>query len=258
MSQLNTQQLRDYPKHVTQVYLYGTCLVDTLFPQSGIDAIELLERQGIEVIYPQKQSCCGQPAYNSGYTDQAKDVAREQAALFPLDIPIVVISGSCGGMMRHHYQTLLKDDPTMATFGDRIFEFSEFLVNVLNISLDDKGDPERVALHTSCAARREMGSHITSQKLLKQLSNVEVIVHDKQSECCGFGGTFSLKHGDISIAMVTDKTQHLIDSGASTYVSADWGCMMNINCALEYQQQPMRGEHIASYLLSRLTTGEQS
>lgn len=256
MTQLNSQHLRTYPKQPKQVYLFGTCLVDSFFPDSGMDAITLLEQQGIEVLYPQGQSCCGQPAYNSGYQDEAKAVALAQVKQFPLDIPIVVISGSCGGMMRHHYLELLDDVPEISAFCDRIFEFTEFLMHALHLKLTDQGQPERVALHTSCAARREMGVHITGNQLLSQLDNVELITHDYESECCGFGGTFSVKHGDISAAMVADKTKHLLNANVVQYVSADHGCMMNINGALEYQKQSLRGEHIASYLLRRTQTNE--
>lgn len=256
MTKLNSQHLRDYPKNPKQVYLFGTCLVDSFFPDSGMDAIALLEQQGIEVLYPQGQSCCGQPAYNSGYQDEAKAVALKQVRQFPLDIPIVVISGSCGGMMRHHYLDLLDDVPEIGTFCDRIFEFTEFLIHALRLKLNDQGQPERVALHTSCTARREMGVHITGNQLLSQLDNVELITHDYESECCGFGGTFSVKHGDISAAMVADKTKHLLNADVVQYVSADHGCMMNIDGALDYQKQSLRGEHIASYLLRRTQINE--
>ena len=256
MTTLNTQHLRYYPAKPSQVYLYGTCLADALYPDSGIDAITFLEQQGIEVIFPQGQTCCGQPAYNSGYQDEAKAVALAQVAQFPLDIPIVIISGSCGGMMRHHYPDLLKDEKlkggaSIQAFCDRIFEFTEFLVNVLKIKLTDQGEPEKIALHTSCAARREMGVHITGKKLIEQLDNVELITHKYESECCGFGGTFAVKHGDISAAMVKDKTANLLDADVVRYVSADWGCMTNIDGSLEFQKKSLRGEHIASYLLNR-------
>ena len=251
MTTLNTQHLRVYPVKPDKVYLYGTCLADTLFPNSGIDAITFLEQQGIEVIYPMGQTCCGQPAYNSGYQDEARKVALAQMKQFPLDIPIVIISGSCGGMMRHHYPDLLDGKINVNQFCERIFEFTEFLVHVLKVRLTDNGPHEKVALHTSCAARREMGVHITGQSLLKQLGNVTLITHKNESECCGFGGTFSVKHADISGAMVADKTQSLLEADVVRYITADNGCMMNINGALEYQHQSMRGEHIASYLLSR-------
>lgn len=249
---------RAYPPKPARVYLYGTCLADALFPQSGLDAIAFLERQGVEVLFPQGQSCCGQPAYNSGYEAEARAVARHQINQFPLDIPIVVISGSCGGMLRHHYLDLLKGeaDLEVEAFCGRIFEFTEFLTCVLAVKLEDRGAPERVALHTSCAARREMDVHITGKALLDQLDQVEIVEHAYASECCGFGGTFAIKHGDISGAMVQDKTRHLLASDAVRYVSADWGCMMNINGALEHQESAFRGEHIASYLLRRTGGGE--
>ncbi|WP_198555505.1 (Fe-S)-binding protein [Colwellia sp. 75C3] len=260
MQQVNTQHLRNYPKKPKQVYLFGTCIVDSFFPDSGMDAIELLEREGIEVIYPQGQSCCGQPAYNSGYKEEAKAVALVQVKQFPLDIPVVVISGSCGGMMRHHYLDLLGDsvgdlvgnNAEITNFCQRVFEFTEFLVHVLRLKPIDQGPKERVALHTSCAARREMGVHITGNKLISQLANVELVLHDYESECCGFGGTFAVKHADISAAMVADKSKNLVASDVVRYVSADHGCMMNINGALDYQKESLRGEHIASYLLKRI------
>ncbi|MCP3675399.1 MAG: (Fe-S)-binding protein [Gammaproteobacteria bacterium] len=249
---------RNYPPKPKQVYLFATCLVDMFAPHSGLDAIKLLERQGLEVLFPQEQSCCGQPAYNSGYEEDAKKVAEAQIKLFPLEIPIVVLSGSCAGMMRHHYLKLFKDRPEMQHFCDRIFELTEFLVNVARVQLTDKGTKESVALHTSCAARREMGVHKTSRELLGQLDNVTLVTHDYESECCGFGGTFSIKHPDISAAMVTDKCNHLEITQTSRYISADWGCMLNINGALEYQHKSFKGEHIASYLLERTITETRS
>ena len=146
---------------------------------------------------------------------------------------------------------LLKGEPGINEFCERIFEFTEFIVNVLKIKLIDKGAPEKVALHTSCAARREMGVHITGRELLNQLDNVTLITHENESECCGFGGTFSVKHGDISGAMVADKSENLLKADVVRYVSADNGCMLNIDGALEYQKKDLRGQHIASYLLER-------
>lgn len=256
LNPMSSLPLRLYPAKPSKVYLYGTCLIDSLYPDSGIAAIELLESQGIEVIFEQAQSCCGQPPYNSGYAHQAARVADAQVALFPLPIPIVVLSGSCAGMMRHHYPKLLIDH-ALGAFCERVFELSEFLYHVLNIQLKDKGAPERIALHTSCAARREMHSHISCQKLLQQLTNVTLVEHQDANECCGFGGTFALKHGDISAAMVQDKTHNLLSVKVDRYVSADWGCMANINGALAKQQAPLEGMHIASYLWQRMG-GEKS
>ena len=250
--------MRIYPAKPSKVYFYATCLVDMFDPQAGLDAITLLEQQGIEVIFVEKQTCCGQPAYSSGYDKQAKQVAQSQIDLFPESWPVVVLSGSCGGMMHHHYRRLFKGDSNQAmvdAFCDRVFELTEFLVNVCRASLIDQGDKSVVVMHTSCAARREMNVHLTATQLLEQLDNVEIREQAYESECCGFGGTFAVRHPDISQAMVEDKTQHLCETEASELVSADWGCLLNINGALEYQNKALRGVHLASFLLAR--TGGQ-
>ena len=238
-----------------QVYLFGTCVVDVFFPEAGMDAIHLLEREGIRVDFPQGQSCCGQPAYTSGYTEQAREVARAQLKLFANDWPVVVTSGSCAGMFREHYPDLFKDEPDMLAkvkhLAARTYELAEFLLHVCQVRLKDQGAPVQVALHTSCSARREMNTHVHGRALLAQLQGVERLDHDHESECCGFGGAFSVRLPDISGLMVLDKTTALKDSGASEVVSADCGCLMNINGALEKQGESLRGEHLASFLLRR-------
>ncbi|MFT6925010.1 MAG: L-lactate dehydrogenase complex protein LldE [Psychromonas sp.] len=246
--------MRIYPAKPDQVYFYATCLVDLFDPQAGLDAITLLEQQGVEVHFIEKQTCCGQPAYSSGYNQQAKQIAQSQMDLFTENWPVIVLSGSCGGMMHHHYRRLFKDDqnlPEVDSFCDRVFELTEFLVSVCRVQLQDRGESTSVVMHTSCAARREMNVHVTATQLLSQLDNVEIREQAYESECCGFGGTFAVRHPDISQSMVEDKTQHLSDTKAEDFVSADWGCLLNINGALEYQGNPMRGRHLASFLLAR-------
>jgi L-lactate dehydrogenase complex protein LldE len=252
---------RQYPSEKpSRVYLFGTCVVDLFYPEAGMDAIHLLEREGIRVEYPQGQSCCGQPAYTSGYTEQARTVARAQLALFAGDCPVVVPSGSCAGMLREHYADLFKDEPAtlkqVQALAARTYELAEFLLLVCKVQLKDSGEPVKVALHTSCSARREMNTHLHGRELLAQLSNVERVNHDHESECCGFGGTFSVRMPDISGAMVADKTKALKDSGAHKVLSADCGCLMNINGALEKQKEALRGQHLASFLWQR-TGGAQ-
>lgn len=238
-----------------QVYLFGTCVVDVFFPEAGMDAIHLLEREGIRVDFPQGQSCCGQPAYTSGYTEQAREVARAQLKLFANDWPVVVTSGSCAGMFREHYPDLFKDEPDMLAkvkhLAARTYELAEFLLHVCQVRLKDQGAPVQVALHTSCSARREMNTHLHARALLSQLTQVERVEHDHESECCGFGGTFSVRMPDISGAMVTDKTQSLLASGAQQVVSADCGCLLNINGAFAKQNIPLLGQHLASFLWQR-------
>ena len=250
---------RTYPTgKPTQVYLFGTCVVDLFFPEAGMDAIHLLEREGIRVDFPQGQSCCGQPAYTSGYTEQAREVARSQLKLFENDWPVVVTSGSCAGMFREHYPDLFKDEPEMLAkvkhLAERTYELAEFLLHVCDVQLIDQGAPLQVALHTSCSARREMNTHLHARALLGQLAQVERVEHDHESECCGFGGTFSVRMPDISGAMVADKTQSLLASGAQQVVSADCGCLMNINGSFEKQNIPLLGQHLASFLWQRTQT----
>lgn len=245
--------IRLYPQKPDKVYLYVTCLVNHFSPESGLDAIELLEQQGITVVIVQEQTCCGQPAYNSGYEEYSRGVALSQIKLFPEPIPIVILSGSCGGMMRKHYPHLIQKDASIVQFSERVFELSEFLVHICRVQLQDQGKPTKVTLHTSCSGRRELGIHGTGLALLSQLQQVSVVEHNYSEECCGFGGTFSVKQADISAAMVEDKTKHLSDSGCETFVSTDWGCMLNINGALTFQKSPLRGEHLATFLNRRTT-----
>ena len=182
---------RTYPHDKpSQVYLFGTCVVDLFYPEAGMDSIRLLEREGIRVNFPQAQSCCGQPAYTSGYTEEARAVARAQLALFAEPWPVVVPSGSCAGMLRHHYAELFADEPEtlrqVQDLAERTYELAEFLLNVCQVDYQDRGAPTKVALHTSCSARREMQTHLHGRALLGQLQAVERSDHDHESEVCGF------------------------------------------------------------------------
>lgn len=241
--------MRVYPSKPTDVYLYATCLLDMFDPKAGLDAISLLEREGIRVHFVEKQTCCGQPAYTSGYEEPARQVARSQMALFPQAWPVIVLSGSCGGMMHHHYRRLFPDDQQVAVFCDRVFELTEFLARVCRVRWRSTG-PASVVMHTSCSARREMQVHQHAHVLLSQLTEVAVHEQAYDSECCGFGGTFSVRHPKISQAMVEDKTRHLLATGADTLISADWGCLLNIKGSLEYQGKQLPAMHLASFLLS--------
>lgn len=259
---------RRYPEKPSTVYLFATCVIDQFTPEAGLDTVKLLEREGIRVEFPLDQTCCGQSAYSSGYPEQARAVARLQLDLFPGDWPIVVPSGSCAGMMRHHYPKLFADDPVLKAkaeaLSERIFEFSEFLVHVLGFDRPDLGKPCTVAVHTSCSARREMGTHSTGRALVAKLANVTLAQHDHESECCGFGGTFSVRHPEISAAMVADKVASLKATGAEEVVSADCGCLLNIlshaahDDALAGRPPTLPGEHLASFLWKRTNKEENA
>lgn len=239
------------------VYVFATCLVDLLYPDAGLAAMQLLRREGIRVLFPRDQTCCGQPAYNAGYRGDALAVARAQLDSLARDIPVVVPSGSCAGMIRTHWPELFAGDPDedrARAVASRTFELTEFLVDVLAVRLDDLGEPVRVAVHTSCSARRELGVATRIDTLLAQLERVEVRPHAHPAECCGFGGTFAVKLADVSGAMVSDKTEALCASGASVVVSQDCGCLMNIGGALDRQGQDMQTRHIAQFLWERTRT----
>ena len=263
----DTSGVRHYPAKPPAAYFFGTCLVDQFAPEAGLDAVRLLEREGIAIHFPEHQTCCGQPAYTSGYPDEARAVARLQLSLFPEPWPIVVPSGSCAGMMRHHYPKLFADDPVYGQrareFAERVFELTEFLVHVAGFQPHDNGQPCTIALHTSCSARREMGSHLTSNTLLQGLANVKLVRQAREEECCGFGGTFAIRHPEISEAIVNDKVTALRESGAETVVSADCGCLFNIlghaahlDQVAGRAQASLPGVHIASFLWRR-TGGSQ-
>jgi L-lactate dehydrogenase complex protein LldE len=236
------------------IYFFGTCLMDAVYPDAGMAAIRLLESQGLEVVFPQGQSCCGQPAYNSGFPKEARAVARKQIREFSKPYPIVVPSGSCAGMMKHHYPELFAGRPEEAAarqFAARVYEWSEYLVEVLAVNFVDKGAPTTITWHSSCHAMREMDIIRHSKALIHQLKNVNLVELQRESECCGFGGTFAVKQPAISAAMVMDKVEDIVDSGASTVVSGDCGCLMNITGAMTHLGVAIAGKHLAEFIWER-------
>ncbi|BCO27873.1 lactate utilization protein A [Rhodoferax lithotrophicus] len=257
---------RNYPSKPSDVYLFSTCLIDQFTPQAGLNTVNLLEREGIRVHFPGQQTCCGQPAHSSGYPSEARSVALAQLNLFVEPWPVVVPSGSCGGMIRSHYPHLFAHDPELyakaVALSNRVYELSEFLVHVVHFSHRDQGTPCTIALHTSCHARRQMGVHDTSAALLDSLENVQVKEQVRIDECCGFGGTFALLYPDISEAIATDKVAAIKATGASCVVSADCGCLLNITGRSAKQDElagcqvpSLPGEHLATFLWQRTHGG---
>jgi L-lactate dehydrogenase complex protein LldE len=245
----------EYYQRPHTVYFFGTCLIDMFYPEAGMAGLNLIRREGIRVIFPPEQTCCGQPAYNSGFSDEARKVALKQIRLFPKDYPIVVPSGSCAGMMKHHYPYLFAQDSNLAAvkkFSNRIMELSEFLVQVLKIKLEDRGQPVKVTWHSSCHALREMEVVEDSKSLIRQLKNVELVELENENECCGFGGTFAVKQPEISGAMVADKVEDIRRTGASRLLAGDCGCLMNISGAMEYQKSLIKGQHLAEFIWERI------
>jgi L-lactate dehydrogenase complex protein LldE len=252
---------REVPGKPDAVYFFATCLVDLFYPRAGLAGMELLKRQGLRVIFPPGQTCCGQPARNNGWLDEARAVARQQFKAFPKPFPIVVPSGSCAGMMHEHYPELFAGQPDEAearAFAGRVYELTWFLVHVCRLVLTDRGQPVTVAFHGSCHSQREMGVREEPKQLLRSLAQVRVAELERPGECCGFGGTFSVRQPEISAAMVKDKLADVTASGATELLSGDCGCLMNIGGALEKNGSPLRARHIAEFLLERSREGTPS
>ena len=242
------------PQKPEKVYYFGTCLMDTIYPEAGLAGLKLIQHEGVQVIFPREQSCCGQPAYNSGFPKEARKVALTQVRLFTENYPIVVPSGSCAAMMKHHYPLLFAGDANLELiqqFSKRIVELSEFLVRTLKIKLEDRGQPIKVTWHSSCHALREMHIIEYSKSLIRQLQNVELIELQNEHECCGFGGTFAIKQPNISGAMVSDKVADAQQTGAERLLAGDCGCLMNISGAMDYQKVPVRSQHLAEFIWER-------
>ena len=236
------------------VYFFGTCLANGVYPDAGLAAIRLLRREGLKVVFPPDQSCCGQPAFNSGYLEEARGVARRQIRAFPEPYPVVVPSSSCAGMMRHHYPQLFAgrpDEGPARRLAGQVYELAEFLVRVLDVKLEDRGEPVTITWHSSCHALREMDVVRDAKTLIGQLKNVTLVELERETECCGFGGTFAVKQPDISAAMVTDKVNDIARTGASTFVAGDCGCLMNITGAMEHSGVNVGGKHLAQFLWER-------
>ena len=215
-----------------RVGLFVTCLVDLMRPSIGFAALKLLEAGGADVYVPPAQTCCGQPAYNSGDRADTIALARKLVAEFEGCDYVVAPSGSCSGMIRTHYPELFADDPAMLArvqaLCARTHELTDFLVNVLKL----RGVPGqfrgRITYHDSCAGLREMGVKAQPRALLATMPGVELAEMAECEMCCGFGGTFSIKFGDISARLADNKCQHIQNAGADAVVLGDLGCMLNI------------------------------
>ena len=238
----------------SRVVIFGTCLIDLVFPEAGLAAMRLIRREGVRVHFPQEQTCCGQPAYNAGFRAHAWRVARQQLDVLDGDDPVVVPSASCAGMLREHYPRLFAGTPEQARaehLAARVVELCDFLHRVLAVRLDDRGPPISVALHQSCSARREMAVAPAAAALLGQLSRVTVLEPDHAEECCGFGGTFAVKAPEISAAMAADKTNAVAATGADLLISQDCGCLLNLDGTARKAGLGFEVRHIAEFLWQR-------
>ena len=215
-----------------RVGLFVTCLVDLMRPRIGFAAIRLLESAGCEVVVPATQTCCGQPGYNSGEQTSAKALARKLIGEFDGCEYVVVPSGSCAGMIRVHYPALFKDDPTMIDavnrLSSRTYELADFLANVAKLKHISGRFSGSLTYHDSCSGLRELGVQAQPRALLSKMPGVSITEMREATTCCGFGGTFSVKFGEISAAMADKKCQHIAQTGADAVVAGDLGCLLNI------------------------------
>jgi len=217
---------------VMRVGFFVTCLVDLMRPSIGFAAIKLLESGGAEVYVPPTQTCCGQPAYNSGDRRNAIALARKVVEEFEGCDYLVAPSGSCSGMIRTHYHDLFADDPPMLSraqaLAGRTYELTDFLANVLKLARVPGEFKGTITYHDCCAGLREMGVKQQPRALLGKVPGLALTEMTEPETCCGFGGTFSIKFGEISTRMADNKCEHVSSSGADAVVLGDLGCMLNI------------------------------
>jgi len=245
-----------------KVYILITCLVDTFFPEVGESMVKVLRKLGVEVEFIEEQTCCGQPAYNSGYQDDARSVAERFVSIFDKAMNdnsdkkkyIVCPSGSCTSMVKVFYEDILSYSPVLlnkvSNIKNNTYEFSEFLVKVLNrvdVGAEYQGV---VTYHDSCHLLRELRVKDSPRRLIGSVKGITFREMDMHDACCGFGGTFSVKFPKVSVSMLDEKIDCIINSGADTVVSADMGCLMNIGGALSRKNIPVKVMHIAELLAS--------
>lgn len=238
-----------------KVHFYATCLGSVAMQNTVLNAIKLLRREGVEVIFKKNQTCCAQPSFNSGYFNESREIALYNANLFDKDYPIVVPSGSCAGMMSHDYLELFKNKTELSKikdFSSRVIELSQYLDEVLNVNYEDKGEPIKVTWHSNCHALRIQKSIQASKNLIKKLKNVELLNLEYEEECCGFGGTFSIKEPEISNAMVKSKIKDIQNQGVKYLISGDGGCLLNIDGTMKRANLDIKGIHLYDFLLKRL------
>ncbi len=235
-----------------KVSLFITCLCDAIYPQVGIAMARLLNRYGIRLDFPEVQTCCGQPAFNTGYWDAAKESAKTIIQAFEESDFVIAPSGSCIGMIHHHYPTLFKDDQDILKkvkkLIEKTYEFSQFLVHVLGIQDVGATFPYKVTYHPSCHGSRLLGVKDEPYALLSHVKGCEFIPLPFAEDCCGFGGTFSVKLPEISGAMVTEKAKHIVETEAEVLVGLDMACLMNIAGRLQHEGKTLRVMHLAELL----------
>lgn len=236
-----------------RIALFITCVNDTLYPGTGKAVVRLLNRLGHRVEFPEAQTCCGQMHLNTGYRAEAREMARGFAATFDGYDAVVTPSGSCAGMIREYHHGLAAEGGFADAAGrvvPRVYELTEFLVDVLGVTDVGAYFPHRVTYHPTCHSLRMLGVGDRPYDLLRRVRGLDLAELPGAAECCGFGGTFALKNPDVSAAMCADKVGHVLETGAEVLAAADNSCLMHLGGALERQRTGVRVLHIAEILAS--------
>ena len=232
--------------------LFIPCFIDQLFPDTAWSVVKILEKTGANINYNSQQTCCGQPAFNSGNIKNAKKLAKKFINDFPADRPIIIPSASCSGFIRNHYRELFRNDPEYLKECKRleknVVELSDFLVNHINFTDFNAVFEHKVTYHDACSALREYGIKKEPRTLLSKVKGLELTEMEDNEVCCGFGGTFMVKFIPISTAMVEQKVQNALKTGAEYIVSTESSCLLNIESYIRRQKLPIKVKHIADIL----------
>jgi len=237
-----------------RVALMVTCVNDAMFPETGKAVVRLLRRLGVDVEFPEAQTCCAQPMVNTGYLDEAVPVVRTFVSAFEGYDAIVTPSGSCAGSARHQHGIVARrsGDPALAEAvartSPKVHELSEFLVDVLGVTDVGAYFPHTVTYHPTCHSLRMLGVGDRPRQLLERVRGLTLVELPSATECCGFGGTFAMKNADTSVAMGADKARHVRDTGAEVLVAGDNSCLMHIGGVLSRQRAGVRVLHLAEIL----------
>jgi L-lactate dehydrogenase complex protein LldE len=235
------------------VHVFIPCFIDQLYPTAGFNTIKVLEKAGCSVTYNPEQTCCGQPAFNAGYWGESREVCNKFINDFSGAEHIVVPSASCTGFIKNYYSKIYDNASNQKDtkgFQEKVYELSDFLVNVLKV--DDLGAQfDGVATyHDSCAALRECKIKAEPRKLLEKVKGLKLVELKESETCCGFGGTFAVKFEGISVAMGEQKVQHVVNTQADYLISTDLSCLMHIGGVMEKMALPIKSLHLADVLAS--------
>ena len=237
-----------------KVHLFIPCFIDTLMPDVGIATVEVLRRAGCEIVYPTGQTCCGQPAFNSGYTEQTRSIGRHMLDLFKDAEAVVAPSGSCSAMVKVFYPQVFagtSDEARANHLSEITWEFSDFLVNKLGVTDLGARFPHKVTIHDGCHGLRELGVRDQPRQLLEKVKDIELIEMDEARTCCGFGGTFAVKFPAISNAMGQVKCESAGRTKAEYVVSGDSSCLMHVQGYADKNGPAVKTIHLAQILASQ-------